>query len=217
MPSPLSFFRPSLPEDPLPAFLPRDLIEEIAVMHAGEDRGYHGWGHPLALLRLHREIAGRLHDPDAVAAAILLHDAVYDPRRSDNEARSAELAAERLAPFLPEPRVQRVRRLIEATARHTVPSDALADEVTDIQLFLDMDLSILGASEAEFDAYEDGVRHEYRHMAPVAFAVGRAAILERFLGRPQIYLTEWGRTCFEVQARQNLRRSIVRLKELSPP
>jgi len=37
-----------------------------------------------------------------------------------------------------------------------------ADEAADLAVFLDMDLSSPGAPEADFDAYEDGVRYEYR-------------------------------------------------------
>lgn len=196
----------------LPTFLPPALIDEIAAMHAGPARGYHGWPHPLALLRLHHETVDSFDDPDAVAAAILLHDAIYDPRRTDNETRSATLAIEILTPHLPEARVARVRRLIEATASHTIAADTPTDEIADMKLFLDMDLSILGAPEADFDAYESGVRHEYRHIEGADFAAGRAAILEKFLARPHLYFTDWGRARFEAKARKNLARSLKSLR-----
>ena len=79
-------------------------------------------------------------------------------------------------------------------------------------MFLDMDLSILGASPEAFDAYEAGVRHEYREVPEEAFRNGRAAILEGFLARDFLYFSDWGRAQFERAARTNLKASIVKLR-----
>jgi predicted metal-dependent HD superfamily phosphohydrolase len=188
------------------------LMDEIRGLHAGPDRGYHGWSHPLALLALHAEVETRLHDAEAVRCAILLHDAIYEPRRKDNESRSAALAAEMLTGVVPEPTLGLTLRLIEATAHHRIPADLPADEVADMAMFLDMDLSILGAAPEVFDAYEAGVRHEYREVPEEAFRAGRAAILEGFLTREALYLSGWGCERFEVTARENLTRSITTLR-----
>jgi len=188
------------------------LMDELRGLHAGPDRGYHGWSHPLALLNLHAEVEDKLHDAEAVRCAILLHDAIYEPRRKDNESRSAALAAEMLTGVVPEPTLGRTLRLIEATAHHEIPADLPADEVADMAMFLDMDLSILGAAPAVFDAYEAGVRHEYREVPEEAFRSGRAAILEGFLAREALYFSNWGRERFEVAARENLARSVTTLQ-----
>lgn len=188
------------------------MFDEIRGLHAGPDRGYHDWSHPLALLALHAELEPRLHDPEAVRCAILLHDAIYEPRRADNESRSAALAARMLEGVVPAETLARTIRLIEATARHAIPADLASDEAADMALFLDMDLSILGASPRDFDAYETGVRHEYREIPEAAFRHGRAAILEGFLARDALYLSDWGRARFEAPARENLGRSIAKLR-----
>jgi len=188
------------------------LMDEIRGLHAGPDRGYHGWSHPLALLKLHAEVEDKLNDAEAVRCAILLHDAIYEPRRKDNESRSAALAAEMLKGVVPEPTLGRTLRLIEATAHHEIPAHLPADEVADMAMFLDMDLSILGAAPAAFDAYEAGVRHEYREVPEEAFRSGRAAILEGFLAREALYFSDWGRERFEVAARENLARSVTTLQ-----
>jgi predicted metal-dependent HD superfamily phosphohydrolase len=78
-----------------------DLLNRIADLHSGPDRGYHGWSHPLALLALWDEVQDRLDDPLAVRCAILLHDAIYEPRAGDNETRSAALATEMLDGVVP--------------------------------------------------------------------------------------------------------------------
>ena len=189
-----------------------DLLDKIQRLHGGPDRGYHGWSHPLALLKLHAEVEDKLNDAEAVRCAILLHDAIYEPRRKDNESRSAALAAEMLKGVVPEPTLGRTLRLIEATAHHEIPAHLPADEVADMAMFLDMDLSILGAAPAVFDAYEAGVRHEYREVPEEAFRSGRAAILEGFLAREALYFSDWGRERFEVAARENLARSVTTLQ-----
>ncbi|MDB5430974.1 MAG: hypothetical protein JWP35_2090 [Caulobacter sp.] len=192
--------------------LSEGLVEQIRNLHSGPDRGYHGWSHPLALLGLYGEVETALHDPVAVYCAILLHDAIYEPRRADNEARSAALAAQLLKGAIPDPSLERTLRLIEATARHAIPEGLAQDEAADMAVFLDMDLAILAAPISAFDAYEAGVRHEYREVPEEAFRKGRAAILEGFLGRDALYMSAWGRERFEIKARRNLERSIVQLR-----
>lgn len=192
--------------------LPQTLLDHIRDLHSGPDRGYHGWSHPLALLALLPEVEDRLHDPLAVRCAILLHDAVYEPRRADNESRSAELAGELLSGVVAPDVLARTLALIEATKAHAIP-DALSEaDAADMAVFLDMDLSILAASDAVFDAYEDGVRHEYREVPDDLFRMGRAAILEGFLARDRLYMSPWGLERFEGPARVNLRRSIDALR-----
>jgi predicted metal-dependent HD superfamily phosphohydrolase len=188
------------------------LLADIRALHESENRGYHGWSHPLALLGLLAEVETELDDPLAVRCAILLHDAIYEPRQSDNETRSAELARRMLDGVVPAATLERAVRLIEATQRHAIPEDLPPGEVGDMARFLDMDLSILGAAPEAFDAYEAGVRYEYREIPEAAFRAGRAAILERFLQRDALYFSDWGKARFEVRARENLRRSISQLK-----
>ena len=192
--------------------LPEALLDQIRERHSGPDRGYHGWTHPLALLALLPEVEGGLQDPLAVRCAILLHDAIYEPRRTDNESRSAELARELLTGVIPTDTLDRTIALIEATTAHAIPADLSEGEAADMAVFLDMDLSILAASSAAFDAYEDGVRHEYREVPVDLFRVGRATILESFLARDRLYMSPWGFERFEGLARSNLRRSIEALR-----
>ena len=188
-----------------------DLVDTVRLHHDGAERGYHGWSHPQALLRLLGEVSGDLSDAVAVEAAILFHDAIYEPRAADNEARSATLAVETLAGRLPAETMARAVRLIEATARHAVPDGLSAPEAADMAMFLDMDLSILAAGEAAFDAYEAGVRHEYREVPEAEFRAGRAGILSGFARRTHLFLSPWGQDRFDAAARANLRRSIARL------
>lgn len=183
---------------------------ELAALYEMGDRHYHGTAHVEALLALAREYRGLLADPEAVEAAIWLHDAVYDSRANDNESRSAALAREKLAGRTDAPRLERIAAMIEATATHMLPE--LADPRRDAALFLDMDLSVLGADPDVFDAYEQAVRREYGWVPEPAWIAGRGAMLKKFLARPHIFHTQEFQTRFEKQARANIQRSLKALE-----
>jgi predicted metal-dependent HD superfamily phosphohydrolase len=187
------------------------LKTELSALYRQPGRHYHGVAHIEALLVLASEHRKDLSDPQAIEAAIWFHDAIYDSRRSDNEARSAALAAEKLASRVEPARLSRIVAMIEATATHALPD--LGNETTngDAALFLDMDLSILGAPKAAFDSYEAAVRREYAWVDDKAWRSGRAAVLKKFLARPHIFHTEAFRERFEAEARKNIQRSIAAL------
>lgn len=191
--------------------LPYHLIERLRRMHEGENRGYHAWSHPLQMLRTMSTIPVQLRDPLSVICSTVTHDVVYDAARSDNEELSAQFAERTLRGLVPDATLARTARMNRATATHR-PQDGLSDDdLFDTMHFLDLDLSILGADPARFDAYEAGVRHEYRHVEWTTFAARRAEILARFLERDEIYFTDWGRRSFEAAARRNIARSIENL------
>lgn len=86
---------------------------------------------------------------------------------------------------------------------------------SDAALLVDVDLSILGQSEARFAGYESQIRAEYAWVAPEVFKVKRAEILERFLARSRLYTTDHFFARYEAQARRNLAQSIRTLRGLS--
>lgn len=174
--------------------------------YLSDTRHYHNLAHVHACLR---ELDAARHlaaDARAVELAIFFHDAVYDPRASDNEARSAELARLSLRELGQDPAlVEYVAALVLATRHDTQPG--LADEV----LIADIDLSILGQPRDVFNAYDDGIRLEYRHVPEEAYRAGRLAILEQFQRRERIFRTEFLHDRYEVAARANLRQACARL------
>src|SRR5215475_4432514 len=85
--------------------------DELVRAYTAPDRHYHNLAHIEAMLGLARSHGGALSDSDAVEAAIWFHDAIYDTRRHDNEVKSAELAAERLAAVTSSDRIARIARI----------------------------------------------------------------------------------------------------------
>ena len=180
----------------------RRLVDRYNEAH----RRYHTTQHLsecLALWRGSRSLASR---PGEVAIALWFHDAVYDTKRQDNEERSADLAREAAAlAGLPADVGDRLRALIMATRHDGVATDG------DMQLLVDIDLSILGADAARFDEYERQVREEYGWVPSIMFRRTRRGILEQFLQRPRIFQTAAFYATRETPARQNLKRSVMQL------
>ncbi|MBN9549548.1 MAG: hypothetical protein J0H31_11900 [Alphaproteobacteria bacterium] len=188
------------------------LKSELSALYRAEDRHYHGLAHIEAMLALAAEYRRLLHDPEAVEAAIWFHDAIYDSRAKDNEARSAALAERKLAGRTQPARLARIMAMINATATHQLP--ALEDEgaAGDTAFLLDMDLAILGAGPGAFDAYEQAVRREYGWVEEPIWRAGRASVLKTFLARPRIFHTAEFHSRFEPQARHNIERSLAMLQ-----
>jgi predicted metal-dependent HD superfamily phosphohydrolase len=191
------------------------LRDELVRAYAAPERHYHNLAHIEAMLDLMRSCEDGLSDPAAVEAAIWFHDAVYDTRRHDNEEKSAELAASRLAGLLTPDRIALIAGMIRATAGHHVPDGLDAAQQCDCALLLDMDLAILGSTPDVFAAYEDGVRREYGWVPDALWRDGRRKVLQGFLERPAIYASPHFRASHEAAARANLTRSLERLRERS--
>ena len=199
-------------EQPL---IDESLKQELSALYRAEDRHYHNLVHIEAMLGLAGDYRALLGDPEAVEAAIWFHDAIYDSKTKDNEARSAALAEKRLAGRTDAGRLRRIGAMILATATHQLPR--FDDDATtrDASLFLDMDLSILGAEPDAFDAYEHAVRREYDWVEEPMWRAGRGAVLKDFLARTRIFHTEEFRQRFEPQARLNMARSLEALQRPS--
>jgi predicted metal-dependent HD superfamily phosphohydrolase len=169
-------------------------------MYGEPHRRYHTLAHVEALLRWLRHWHALAREPRLIEAAIWFHDAVYDPRRGDNEARSATLARTELGALgWAAADIERVAALVLATQHH----DADADD-TDAWLFLDLDLSVLAQSAAHYAAYSAGVRDEYGWVDEARFRAGRAAVLRSFVERMAIYHTPELHAAWEAAARTNL-------------
>jgi predicted metal-dependent HD superfamily phosphohydrolase len=185
------------------------VLEEMARAYGEPHRCYHTLDHIGTLLELLGRHGAGAGDRDALRLAILFHDIVYDPTRHDNEQASAALAAERLTRLgFSEALGAKVARYIMAT-RHDRPPEASDD--FDLALLLDLDLSILAAARADYRAYAVAVRREYAFVPDHLYRPGRQRVLEGFLARERIYLTDRLRGSWEQRARTNLAAEIAEL------
>jgi predicted metal-dependent HD superfamily phosphohydrolase len=183
------------------------LCEEVLMHYAEPHRKYHNEAHLrecLARLDTARALA---EHPDEIAIALMFHDVFYDVYRHDNEERSAEWArSAAIAAGAPADVATRIYWMIMATRHQATPVQV------DEQLLVDIDLSILGAEERRFNEYEQQIREEYAHVPEAVFCIKRRAILQGFVDRPRIYLTEPFFSLCEQAARGNLQRSTALLE-----
>jgi predicted metal-dependent HD superfamily phosphohydrolase len=177
-------------------------------LYAEPHRRYHTQTHVRSLLALFEQHKNLVEAHEEIEAAIWFHDAYYDPQRSDNEARSAEFArTELLALGWPRTRVQRVANMVLATRTHPHQEfDA------DIQFFLDLDLSILGAAPAHYQAYCQAIRQEYAAVPEALYRAKRSEILRQFQDRSVIFGTPELHDLWEASARHNLRTELLGLQ-----
>lgn len=114
----------------------------------------------------------------AIELAIFFHDIVYetDASSSENEQRSAILFRDLLQNRLPALLVDCVTEFILATKSHRRVSPR-----KDLNYFLDLDLSILGAAREEYRRFAMQIRREYEHYPAETFCRERARFMRGML------------------------------------
>lgn len=185
---------------------PGEEFDALKKLYSRPPRAYHNLDHVGHCLEEFDRVSYLAENRGAVELAVWFHDAVYDPRSEKNEEASALCAASFCdrAGVLPEVR-EKAKGLILASKHMETPG------ALDAQIFVDVDLSILGQEPKAFWAYEKAIAEEYGWAPKDAFRRTRAEILARFLARPRIYSTRLFHDLYEKRARENLKASIEAL------
>jgi predicted metal-dependent HD superfamily phosphohydrolase len=187
------------------------VLQHLLGAYTAPDRHYHGLPHIHHCLLEHESVRSACPESPAVEAAIWFHDVVYDPPSSVNEQKSADVADQTLSGMgMLRPQIDQVRALILDTTHQSRPRTLAG------QFMVDIDLSSMGQSPERFDADGRAIRAEYHYVDDAAFARGRAALFERLRARPSIYYTDTFRDRYESKARENLARSLARLRSAAP-
>ena len=178
------------------------LFEQLVTRYSTPDRAYHNLEHLAEMFDVLECLVPWIDDPDSVHLAVWFHDAVYDTREKDNEERSAQLAADLLAPLaVPRLMIVRIAGLVRATA-HLTSTDPPAD--SDTAALLDADLDILSATPERYARYARDIRLEYHWVPETDYRRGRSAVLRAFLARPKIFHHAVTHEERETRARRNL-------------
>jgi predicted metal-dependent HD superfamily phosphohydrolase len=184
------------------------LGRELVRRYGHITRIYHDLRHLESVLGWIDELGSEADDPRLVRLAAWYHDAVYDVRRDDNEAASADLAASTLPVYdFDDDETGEVARLVRLTATHAIePGDRNG------AVLCDADLAVLAGTPDEYSAYRDAVRLEFRHVPDTAFVRGRSDLLRRLLNHDHLFATELGRREWEPRARENVTTELEELE-----
>ena len=177
--------------------VPGPVAAELRTRYTEPRRGYHNAAH-VGLLWLCHLGHGGARDDFSMARAILFHDAIYDARAQDNEAKSAAL----LKALLPGD------GWAEAAIRATADHIGYAGGDARVERLLDLDLSPLAEDAPIFARNTDGLRHEYAHVPEFMWRIGRRAVLGRFLNAPTLFRTALAKT-YEARVRANLTQALA--------
>jgi predicted metal-dependent HD superfamily phosphohydrolase len=190
------------------------IIEDVLARHREPHRRYHTAEHVMWVLRHVDDLLEAAPqaapigiDAAAIRVAAMFHDVIYDPKSAANEVNSAALAHRAMQTVgWSMARCDHVADMIQDTATHVARS-------ADSAVLLDADLAVLAADQAGYQAYVDGVRAEYSHVAEPAWRHGRAAVLRGLLQRSALFATATGRQCFEPRARTNIAAELAALHD----
>ena len=178
----------------------RDSLWSEIESHYGEKkRYYHNLSHLENMLTELNAVRSQITDWDTVMFALFYHDIIYKSTAKDNEERSADLAVKRLR-GIDFPQITKCAEMILLTKAHSMSDD------NDTNLFTDADLSILGKSWNEYEAYFRNVRKEYGIYPDFLYKPGRKKVLDHFLSMKQIFKTKHFYELYEMKGRENLKR-----------
>lgn len=174
---------------------PEGVFEALAARYSEPARAYHTLQHiteGLGHLKTVKSV------PPEVPVAWWFHDAIYDPKRTDNEEKSAAWATAVLGKT---PLAAKVSAAILATKAGAFAADPGQ------RLLVDIDLAILAAPEPRFSEAVAQIRQEYAYLNEADYKAFRLKVLRGFSGRAYIYQSPDFRS-LETRARKNLERSI---------
>jgi len=181
-----------------------DIFETVIGCYEHPGRHYHSGRHLLQVLEELDGVQDNIRNSEAVELALWLHDLVYEPGSTVNEAVSASAAcAYALQIRGSSDFAAAIAALILATRHSDEPRDP------DTALLLDIDLAILGHPPEAFSVYEVGIRKEFSFLPQSVYRRKRQAFLEAFLERQTIYHTACFQDRYERAARENIRNLLA--------
>ena len=161
----------------LPPVVPKDALAQLATCWSERQRCWHGPEHVLTMLRAvasRRDITGV--NRDALRLAVAYHDAVYDPRATDNEQASAALLLRHMGST---PSARRAAEAIEASTWARRPGNALEQALFDLDTVTLSDACDMTARIV----YERAIAREYQWVPRPVYVAKRTEFLRGWAER----------------------------------
>lgn len=151
-------------------------FEKLLGLHSQPHRFYHNTDHLIQCLSNMESLTKDKDELKILTYITFFHDAIYNPQSKTNEEDSALLWRE----FVKEGKISEYINEVVFESILNTKNHNLKSKYPITEKFLDLDLSILGASETLFLAYEDGIRLEYGFVPEEIFSAERHKIMSAF-------------------------------------
>src|ERR1700748_1641511 len=150
---------------------PNNTFDLIYSFYTSSNRHYHNINHIVSCQQQlddfikHYAIEENFHPHKIIRLALWFHDIIYDTRLNNNEELSSILARELLSRF--SEITDGVCELISFTKHNRLAQNA------DEELISDIDLSIFGTFNSEYQKYSEAIRLEYGWVPDYMYYNGR--------------------------------------------
>jgi len=182
------------------------IYNQLIKSYSEPHRYYHTLDHVRDLVHLINE-CDEVENKEMLLFAAFFHDVVYSPGSKSNEKESCVMARAAMAQLaVPQVLIEETARIILQTKAHADVDKSIA--TNDVLLFLDIDLSILGADSHRYKLYAAEIRREFKKFPDTLYNSGRRNFLKGQLELPVIFHTKLFRERFELQARMNIEREL---------
>jgi predicted metal-dependent HD superfamily phosphohydrolase len=179
----------------------------IIEQYTNPNRYYHNLNHIGNLISQIEPLSLPKDNKAILLNVALFHDVIYISGSKNNERKSAEFAAYWLSKLnFCTIKSQMICNIIRSTNTHES-----SDDLT--QLFLDLDLSILGGNEEKYLEYIGQIRKEHIQIPNYLYKIGRKRFLNHMLSREFIFSTSEYYRDFEKIARKNLNNELKALNK----
>ncbi|KAL0478957.1 hypothetical protein AKO1_007842 [Acrasis kona] len=184
----------------------------IIKMYAEEQRYYHTLDHIEDIFNKLKDKNLQPFDKHVMSMTVLFHDIIYQPTKHDNEDQSASLFLEFAIDFcIPKEESDVVVEIILATKNHMKHKDGSYI----MHVFLDLDLSILGSNQQDYDTYAKNIRNEYNHVDDQTFKTERGKFLTSWINKIEsgesLFYTDTMRSLYEAKSLINMKRELQNL------
>ncbi|ROH98189.1 HD domain-containing protein [Chryseobacterium daecheongense] len=188
----------------------RDLIEnlwlKIEKKHSEKGRFYHNLDHLENMFLELEAVKDQILNYTAITFSVFYHDIIYDATSRANEEKSAEFAVSRLEELNTDQAIiKEVFEQILATKTHQISNHH------DTNYLLDADLSILGKDPETYMDYTKKIRKEYSFYPNLLYKPGRKKVLQHFLELESIFKTDYFKSKYEKQAKENIQSELNNL------
>lgn len=175
----------------------KNLWNEININYSHKNRHYHNLTHLSEIFKNLKPLEFQIEKIDTLYFSIFYHDIIYSSIRKDNELKSAQLFKHKIEQTSFSNLDETIKQ-IELTKDHLLSNDK------DTNIFLDLDLQILGSKKSIYVKYLENIRKEYSIFPDYIYNKGRKKALKSILNQKSIFKTKYFIDKFEKQAKENL-------------